>query len=325
MIGGGHEQTGCQAAFIDVQNANPTDPASIDCRGSANVGIKGSSSTNFGIHGISTTSAGVFAESELSGQGLLAKAITGNAVQADSDSGVGVAGTTNSSSQSAVFGFNGAKGQVPDGLNRPAGSGVWGHTTVEKGSGVVGSVDGNLTQAAGVVGIGPIAARFFGDVEVTGKINGGDCQFNTITALVDVKLSGGDCAEDFDVSDGEQIEPGTVMVVGTEGRLHRSHQAYDKRVAGVISGAGDLEPGIVLDKQRLQLNRKPIALLGKVYCKVDAGYGEVEVGDLLTTSPTLGHVMKAEDPSKAFGAVIGKALRPLGSGQGLIPILIALQ
>ena len=37
------------------------------------------------------------------------------------------------------------------------------------------------------------------------------------------------------------------------------------------------------------------------------------------------YAMKADDPRKAFGAVIGKALRPLGEGQGLIPILIALQ
>jgi hypothetical protein len=35
--------------------------------------------------------------------------------------------------------------------------------------------------------------------------------------------------------------------------------------------------------------------------------------------------MKATDGSKAFGAVIGKALRPQQQGQGLIPILIALQ
>jgi hypothetical protein len=35
--------------------------------------------------------------------------------------------------------------------------------------------------------------------------------------------------------------------------------------------------------------------------------------------------MKADDPLKAFGAVIGKALRSMKSGQGMIPILIALQ
>ena len=65
--------------------------------------------------------------------------------------------------------------------------------------------------------------------------------------------------------------------------------------------------------------------MGKVYCKVDAQYAPIEVGDLLTTSPTPGHAMKAADPLKGFGSVIGKALRPLNGGQGMIPILIALQ
>jgi hypothetical protein len=35
--------------------------------------------------------------------------------------------------------------------------------------------------------------------------------------------------------------------------------------------------------------------------------------------------MKAAEPAKSFGSVIGKALRPLNAGQGLIPILISLQ
>src|SRR6185369_14315793 len=120
-------------------------------------------------------------------------------------------------------------------------------------------------------------------------------------------------------------EPGTVMVLGNEGTLSESQQAYDKRVAGVISGAGEYMKEIVLDKQQTSGNRQPIALLGKVFCKVDAQFGAIEVGDLLTSSPTPGHAMKTSDPFKAFGAVIGKALRPLKEGQGLIPILIALQ
>jgi hypothetical protein len=115
------------------------------------------------------------------------------------------------------------------------------------------------------------------------------------------------------------------MVLGDEGALFPSLHAYDKRVAGVLSGAGDYRPGIVLDKRESDGIRQPVALLGKVFCKVDAQYGAIEVGDLLTTSATPGHAMKAHDPVKAFGAVIGKALRPLSVGQGLIPILIALQ
>jgi hypothetical protein len=46
---------------------------------------------------------------------------------------------------------------------------------------------------------------------------------------------------------------------------------------------------------------------------------------LLITSPIPGHAMKAADPLRAFGAVIGKALAPMLEGQGLIPILVALQ
>jgi hypothetical protein len=134
-----------------------------------------------------------------------------------------------------------------------------------------------------------------------------------------------DCAEDFDISGRDKIEPGTVMVIDDQGALHASEQAYDKRVAGVISGAGGGRPAIVLDNRHTDNNRMPIGLVGKVYCKVDARYSPIDVGDLLTTSPTPGHAMKADDPLKAFGSVIGKSLRPLKLGQGLIPILIALQ
>jgi hypothetical protein len=81
----------------------------------------------------------------------------------------------------------------------------------------------------------------------------------------------------------------------------------------------------VLDKVRGQCERVPLALSGKAFCKVDATYAPVEIGDLLTTSPTLGFAMKAMDPRKAFGAVVGKALRPLPCGQELIPVLLALQ
>lgn len=140
----------------------------------------------------------------------------------------------------------------------------------------------------------------------------------------DVSLVNADCAEHFNTSGGD-AEPGTVMVLGDQDTLKPSERAYDKRVAGVISGAGDYKPGIVLDKQPSQCKRSPISLLGKVFCKVDAQYGSIEVGDLLTTSDTPGHAMKATDPMKAFGSIIGKALRPLREGQSLIPILIALQ
>jgi hypothetical protein len=60
-------------------------------------------------------------------------------------------------------------------------------------------------------------------------------------------------------------------------------------------------------------------------CKVDADIAPIKAGDLLTTSPTKGHAQKAIDPSKAIGAIIGKALGSLKEGRGKIPVLVMLQ
>jgi hypothetical protein len=62
-----------------------------------------------------------------------------------------------------------------------------------------------------------------------------------------------------------------------------------------------------------------------VWCRAEADSGPIGIGDLLTTSGTPGHAMRAGDPGRAFGAVIGKALAGLASGRGLIPVLVALQ
>ena len=146
-----------------------------------------------------------------------------------------------------------------------------------------------------------------------------------VSVTGDVILPGADCAEEFDIAESAEIKPGMVVVFDQDGALHQCRQAYDKRVAGVISGGGNYKPGLILDRRQSQDNRMPVALVGKVYCMVDAQYAPINVGDLLSTSPTPGHAMKAEDPTKAFGAVLGKALQGLQSGQALVPILVALQ
>ena len=140
----------------------------------------------------------------------------------------------------------------------------------------------------------------------------------------DIILRNADCAEEFDLV-GDDATPGTVVVIGGDGRLRASTGAYDRRVAGVVSGAGRYRPGILLDRQPAAPGRGPVALVGKVYCKVDSAFGAIEVGDLLTTSPTPGHAMRAADATRSFGAVIGKALGRHASGQGLIPVLVAMQ
>jgi hypothetical protein len=133
-------------------------------------------------------------------------------------------------------------------------------------------------------------------------------------------------AEDFALADGSAVEPGSVLVLSDDESVRESTTAYDRRVAGVVSGAGRYKPAIVLN--RVDCAREPraaIALIGRAYCKVDATFGAIAVGDLLVTSPTRGHAMKRSDPSRAFGCVLGKALRPLADGRGLIPVLITLQ
>ncbi|MEH2001665.1 MAG: hypothetical protein V7L00_23475 [Nostoc sp.] len=253
-------------------------------------GVWGHSKTGFGLLGESVSGRGVVASSETD-YGLRAHSTKSAGIRGSSDEGRGVEGWATNSEGIVGISTNG--------------NGVWGQT---EGAGV--GVLGTSKSGIGVYGKGGRLAGFFeGDVEVTG----------------DIRLTNADCAEDFDIVGLVKVEPGTVMVIDSEGALRESDCAYDKRVAGVISGAGKYKPGIVLDKKESSNNRMPIALLGKVYCKVDAQYGAIEVGDLLTTSPTPGHAMRTSDPFKAFGAVIGKALRPLEEGQGLIPILIALQ
>jgi hypothetical protein len=186
---------------------------------------------------------------------------------------------------------------------------VFGYTDVPNASGVVGAVAASNAAGAGVTGIGPTAGRFFGDVVVTG----------------DIQLVGADLAEEFSFIGDLPADPGSVVVIVGDDEVRACDRAYDRRVAGVISGAGGYRPGLVLDRKQSGSGRHPLALTGKVWCKVDADHAPIEVGDQLTTSTTLGHAMRAGDRNASFGAVLGKAMRAMPSGRGLIPVLVVLQ
>ena len=168
-----------------------------------------------------------------------------------------------------------------------------------------------------------------GNVSIYGA--DGSKQIELAGATGSIYLSGqvtsinSDCAEEFDVADSEALTPGMVVVLSGEGTVCKCTKPYDKKVVGVMSGAGNYQPGILLDKSLDGENRAPISLMGKVYCKVDAQYASIEVGDLLTTSPTPGHAMKALEQDRSFGSVLGKALQSLQKGTDVIPILVALQ
>ena len=93
----------------------------------------------------------------------------------------------------------------------------------------------------------------------------------------------------------------------------------------MVSNAGKYRPALVLSSSEPSPDRVRVALTGKVYCRIDAQYGAIEPGDLLTTSATPGCAMKATEWPRAFGATIGKALAPHAEGLGVIPILATLQ
>ena len=113
-----------------------------------------------------------------------------------------------------------------------------------------------------------------------------------------------------------------VMVLDEDGLLRACTQAYDTRVAGIVSGAECFRPAIVLGRLPGGRPSAPLALAGRVYCMVDADRGAIRAGDLLTTSPTEGHAMGVQESGRALGAIVGKALRPLPAGRGLVPVLV---
>jgi hypothetical protein len=182
-------------------------------------------------------------------------------------------------------------------------------------------VDGDQgTDAGGVIRVynaaGSARITLDGDVSGDGRIYCDEIQIN----------GGSDLSEQFDIQ--TDVEPGAVVCIDPEnpGKLVVSSKTYDRTVAGIVSGAGGVKPGMMMGQEgTLADGDHPVALTGRVYCKVDASQGAVVPGDLITTSSLPGHGMKVSDHSQAQGAIIGKAMTPLADGQGLVLVLVSLQ
>ena len=148
-------------------------------------------------------------------------------------------------------------------------------------------------------------------------------------ATKSLQITGGsDIAEPFDIRNADAMKPGMLMVIDPDhpALLRVSDRAYDTRVAGVVSGAGGINPGMILTQVSSTVNGSTlIALSGRIYCLADATDGVIQPGDMLTTSDVPGHAMKAKDRERSFGAVIGKAMTRLDKGTGLVLVLVNLQ
>jgi hypothetical protein len=147
-----------------------------------------------------------------------------------------------------------------------------------------------------------------------------------LTVRVLTITGGADLAEPFEMSN-RHIPEGAVVVIDAEnpGRLRMSDRAYDTCVAGIVSGAKGVRPGIQMKQEGLLENGQNVALSGRVYVRADASTGPIRPGDLLTTASLPGYAMKVTDPSRAQGAILGKAMTALQDGQGLVLTLVTLQ
>jgi len=147
-----------------------------------------------------------------------------------------------------------------------------------------------------------------------------------ITSVLEI-TGGSDLAEPFPTSEAESLSPGAVVVIdeNNPGHLKLSRKPYDKGVAGIVSGAGGINPGLTLRQEGVMEGEQNIALTGRVYALATAVNGSIKPGDRLTTSALPGHCMKATDSSLCDGAVIGKAMSSLQTGEGLVLVLVNLQ
>ncbi|MFQ5494336.1 MAG: hypothetical protein ACE5EX_03050 [Phycisphaerae bacterium] len=188
-------------------------------------------------------------------------------------------------------------------------------------------MDGN-SLANGAVGGGRIRVRNADNI--TRVFIDGNYQntgFGRIRADI-VRVQGGvDLAEPFNCRDRKNVKPGMVMSIDptTPGQLMIASEPYDRKVAGIVSGAGGIMPRITLSQEGVVEGDHLIALTGRVYCLCDASFGAIDPGDMLTTSKVPGHAMKVTDYERSSGATIGKAMTSLAAGKGLVMVLVQPQ
>lgn len=159
-----------------------------------------------------------------------------------------------------------------------------------------------------------------------------DCQTGAFFAKAGVNGTGADLAENY-LSESK-LEPGDVVCLSPhENVIVRSETSNDISLVGVIS----TNPGFLLNASIEEtedsggLKKYPVALCGRIPCKVTDENGPIRRGDFLTPSSTPGHAMKA-DPIEINGqrfyrpgTIIGKALGSLDEPQGIIEIFISLR
>ena len=191
------------------------------------------------------------------------------------------------------------------------------------GAGINIGIDNNEIQARNNQVASTLYLNHEGGNVLIGQSSGGTSRI--IVPIVQI-TGGADLVEGFETA-GDEIEPGSVVVIdpANPGMLVTSAGAYDKKVAGVVSGANGVNPGIRMGQEGELDGDTLVAMTGRVWVKATAEGGAIEPGDLLTTAELAGHAMLAADSERANGAVIGKAMTGLEDGTGMVLVLVNLQ
>ena len=277
---------------------------SVSCSRTDQVVSVTNTGTGHGILGKTTstkkTKAAVFGNATRKARGVYGKSRNGDGVYGLSANGYG------------VYGKNSSSGNI--GRLATSSSGVYGATGT--GTGVYGISNS---------GIAVLAASHSGDLIRAYDTNPAQDLRFVVENDGDVYRDGvcsspaSDFAEMLPAAEG--LEPADVLVVGPSGRLVCSNQAYSSAVVGVYSTEPAYLGGYSYGEDTT--GKVPLAIVGIVPVKVSAENGSICPGDLLTTSSTPGHAMKATE--MRLGTVIGKALESLESGTGTIQMLVTLQ
>jgi len=232
-----------------------------------------------------------------------------------------------------VFGLDASASRSP-GVTLTQGNSVYGVRSIASSGanyGVGDTVYGIYTSGSGgVVNYGVYSAAgtnfFSGNVGI-GTTNPANKLHvaGSITVDGNINAKYQDVAEWVDSS--QDLAAGTVVILDPtkSNQVIASSEAYDSRVAGVISA----QPGVALGEAGE--GRVLVANSGRVKMKVDATNGPIQIGDLLVTSDKAGVAMKSVPVEFAGvrihrpGTLIGKALEPLAQGVGEILVLLSLQ
>lgn len=238
--------------------------------------------------------------------------------------------TSDGSAEAALFEMSNTSSDSPALLARTDGTGA-----------ALEAYSGDSGPAAFIEGVGPghpalhVNAEHYQVSDIllatTGHIPVFRVDLNGTVYADGFDSGGADLAESFAVEGRrDTYEPGDVMAISThtDRTMELASEPYSTRVAGVYA----TKPGVLLSQHGVDgapEHEVPVGVVGVVPTKVTLEGGPIRRGDLLVTSSTHGHAMRAEPvlvngvEIYPTGAILGKALEPFdGPKPGTIQVLV---